>query len=1254
MRILAIRGENLASLAEPFAIEFEQEPLRSSGLFAITGETGAGKSTILDALCLALYDDFPRATAGNQKEKAPDASGEAVSATEPANILRRGAGRGFAEADFVARDGKRYRVRCDLARARGKAAGRLQKRGRSLWRIDDSGEMIEAIESGVDLVNGRIVELTDLTFDQFRRTALLAQGDFDAFLRADAKERADLLEKITGAEIYGVLSMRANKRWSDARNALAALEERAKEIGVMPDEARAAKLSELKEIDAQREALALECGGVRALLRRIETLAQARKALEEAEAARVLAEGAWNARAVERQTLEKLERVEPLRAPRQEMRRAAHALIARRDTASRALEKAEAARAALDEARKDAARAAEALASIDDEIKRLLPLWEEAAALDMRVEVKAEEVARAAEADMNARTALADKRQPLLAAKAEQEKATDRREAARAELASVAPLAAVNERRREIADWLDKRAQVGAEKREAAARLEKAFAELQRADDVKRSFDAADKADREALTQITTQLSARAAALAALDAETVAREDEALARVQETLQAMAGCAEAYEKAAGKAESADAEVKRHDLEAATLAREIEKLARAREAQAAQREEAERLGELAEAAAAASALELRAALEDGAPCPVCGGRDHPFAHSSEAARDLIESLRDKRAAARRAAAQIEKDSAAASAGEAKARALRDEAASRLEEARAATAQAARGYAALLLKAPDCGVPKEIAGACPAVAGVLQEVADKRRELAKIVAAEREMRKEIDLLRKAVEDKRLAIDTRKAEREAAENLSRNAGEARARFAEKVDGAKTRIDSLDRSLAPYLAPCDLTAGDLDRDPLGARKIVEEAGARYRTAFDALTRAEACLTELAPRIAALVADEGAASQQADRASQETAKRAAELARLQKERAGLLDGEATSAHRGRYDERRRVAGATHESARAAAADADSLWASLEAAHVGAVEEAGMAERALEAGERAYNDVLAATGFGDEAAAGLLAIPSDDATAMRRAVKNAEEAVNSARVAAAQRRQDVVDAEAAGIPEAPRETLAAREAELTGTLTSLAEQVGALRKELVTDDDARRRAAKLSSRIDADRAAFKVWDEVNAAIGSAKGDRFRSFAQSVTLEHLVALANQRLALLAPRYRLERAGEIGSLGLQIVDRDLGDERRSTRSLSGGERFLASLALALALAGLEGRDSFVDTLFIDEGFGALDAATLDVAIDALENLQGQGRKVGVISHVESMQARIAAKICVERRGGGLSRVRLRAPGLGDQTPN
>jgi DNA repair protein SbcC/Rad50 len=169
----------------------------------------------------------------------------------------------------------------------------------------------------------------------------------------------------------------------------------------------------------------------------------------------------------------------------------------------------------------------------------------------------------------------------------------------------------------------------------------------------------------------------------------------------------------------------------------------------------------------------------------------------------------------------------------------------------------------------------------------------------------------------------------------------------------------------------------------------------------------------------------------------------------------------------------------------------------------------------------------------------------------------------------------------------------------------------------------------------------------VWQAVDTAIGSATGDRFRRFVQGITLDHLLALANDHLASLSPRYRLSR-GTAFDLAINIVDRDMGDEIRTTRSLSGGERFLVSLALALALSGLEGRGTFVDTLFIDEGFGSLDAETLDVAVDALETLQGHGRRVGVVTHVAAMVERIPVQVKVEKRGSGRSVVEVCAGGV------
>ena len=158
-----------------------------------------------------------------------------------------------------------------------------------------------------------------------------------------------------------------------------------------------------------------------------------------------------------------------------------------------------------------------------------------------------------------------------------------------------------------------------------------------------------------------------------------------------------------------------------------------------------------------------------------------------------------------------------------------------------------------------------------------------------------------------------------------------------------------------------------------------------------------------------------------------------------------------------------------------------------------------------------------------------------------------------------------------------------------------------------------------------------------WAKLNKLIGSADGAKFKVIAQSYTLNLLLLHANQHLYYLSKRYKLQQVPD--TLALQVIDCDMCDEIRTVYSLSGGESFLISLALALGLSSLSSNNLKVESLFIDEGFGSLDAESLRTAMEALEQLQMQGRKIGVISHVQEMSERISVQVQVHKKVNGKS---------------
>jgi DNA repair protein SbcC/Rad50 len=206
VKILSIRLKNLASLSGEHFIDFESEPLASAGLVAIVGKTGAGKSTILDAMCLALFNKIPRLK--DSDGKLQDIDGSELLTNSPLTVLRRGTAHGFAELCFVAQDQKHYLARWELKRSREKVDGKLQSVQRYLKCLTDGTVVADKAKA----VESAIYKITQLSFEQFTRAVLLAQSEVTAFLKARDNERGELLEYLTNSSIFGKVGQLAYEK----------------------------------------------------------------------------------------------------------------------------------------------------------------------------------------------------------------------------------------------------------------------------------------------------------------------------------------------------------------------------------------------------------------------------------------------------------------------------------------------------------------------------------------------------------------------------------------------------------------------------------------------------------------------------------------------------------------------------------------------------------------------------------------------------------------------------------------------------------------------------------------------------------------------------------------------------------------------------------------------------------------------------------------------------------------------------------
>lgn len=1269
MRILAIRGANLASLEGEFALELARAPLAHAGVFPICGPTGAGKSTLLDAMCLALFDSAPRLGGRVKIGRADEEESQRITTGDPRSVLRKGAGEAYAEVDFLGRDGRPYRARWEVRRARGRASGRLQFATMRLVDLEDGRELGDGRKTDV---LAAIEERLGLTFDQFRRSVLLAQNDFAAFLDADAKERAGLLERMTGTEIYGAISREAHVRAGEERRALSALEEHERRMAVPSSSEREEheqRLRELERLVSDDEAHAREAERALAWhallegLRREESEARedherTREELALAETRRAELEAYEAARPL-LPLLEAADRASALRETRAlELARVTEERIGR----ERLREEAEAAEHA---AREEARAAEEARAEVR-------PVLTQARRLDAEREAARQRVAERERRLDDARARLeADeaRRAPLEAAlEAQRERAS----AAAAWLAEHADWGPVAQ------DWprLEPRLERLGERSAALLEAERELVEAER-----RRGEAAARRDERAAAAAEAAKAAAAAEGSWSSAAGRARAapSDALSEVRARWMERRSVLDTMLGVVGNAERAlDAE--RRQREAA--ARAVDRVARA-EAELA-RAARERSGvelQLAEAQRARDALRStldlssrRAELREGEPCPLCGALEHPFTRELPLVEGLL-SEQDARVAALTAEVRLLERLGAEATSDARAgEAARSEAeregarwTQEREEARRRYAQAAAALGGHEASGPheppwtsppqaDWGSLFGAAGgeadgplldpqALRALERAVEAAVDTLRQLDAEERVRREAEREVEVLRVAYDADRARADAAAQEAQRAADAGAALAEEAARLERAVAEVRARVREEVETLAAALGEARRSRLELEPGPLATelRAGVEA----WRTRRDEQREAEEAVRGSEPSLVALREQTLVAKRQLASAHEELEEALGALARASAARAEVLDGQDADAHERSVDARVAQArdAASRLSAESGAARTSAVeWGAREEAAREAWGDAGHEERA--SSERLARACEAVGLEVSEVRRWLGRDPEEFERARRErnALIERRERQWAVLEERARRREAHEEEGAPALgPDDTRHALT----EARRRVASSREQSSAASAWLARDDAQRAELATLHEQLRAARERLGLWDTLSKLIGSADGARFRLFAQSLTLERLLEHANHHLGQLAPRYALARVpGE--DLALMVKDRDMADEVRSVGSLSGGESFLVALGMALGLSTLGSHRASIGSLFIDEGFGSLDPASLEVVLGALDALQASGRQIGLISHVQAMVERFDTRVEVVTVAPGRSRVTV-AEGFG-----
>lgn len=1243
MKILAIRGKNLASLAGEFAVDFQLQPLASVGLFAISGPTGAGKSTLLDALCLALYDKTPRLQlAGSQGVHLRDVGKETLPPHDVRNLLRRGCAEGFAEVDFIGHDQQHYRSRWSVRRAKAKSDGKLQAAEMLFTRLTDQ----QRLGGTKTEVQKLIVEKLGLNFDQFTRAVLLAQNEFSVFLKARDDERAGLLETLTGTDEYSRLSVRAFERAKLERQSLEALDGQLAQQQPLSAEQR-------EELSARQQSIAAAVAEADKQKQSLDSYMQwheryrALQSAEQAALSDIEQRQAEQEQAQERRKQLKLvEQVQDARPLLAECDRLSADCIQRGTQLKQAGEQLELARQVENAEHLRVQQAQQQLAQAEMQQQEAAEGLSEARALDTAI-ATLQPTYRQYQQSLQTQL---EKQNKLLSELNQKQR---HQQECSVELA-------------QIEDWLAQHAELELLSKQwprwqaLFQQANNALSQSETALAQQKSHEQDLQTKQQSLAEIQGDWTAQKQAVHQAkeayqisEIEAAAYDADALTTGQVQSSRRLGYLQQAQQLYHKLAGLQAEQTQVGDQLQMLHRqrqiETENLAGSQQALPAliaAHEQSEKMLGLLRLTCSDSVEKLRANLQEDSACPVCGSKDHPYVAGRHPFQDELQVMQQEVARCLEQRKTVEQQQSRA-----------ELSIEQVDKQISAFDERLSGLQSQIQQQQAQWLQLALADELKAVepANIADWFSDE------ISQAETEQEKFNDALKAMTiaqnrrEQARQALDKAAAVQSELQEKADTIGKQCTELALRRDACSAQHQNLQQGLRQILQDLDMAfeAGDWQQawrqQPGQFEQQCQQQAQQWQSQYEQRQDLQRRLLLFGSELESLQQQVQQAEAQTQSARTAFNQLDEQLQQKQRQRALLFAGRSIVEVEAELDETVTTAKQQLQQFQQSWQQQEKELARRREAHsqLSALLEnlqhqrAGV-EQALNVWlEQCNQSGIAGRLLDLEELRALSQFDRDWIKHERQVLDTVEQALLQAQTVLNERRRQCEQHLQNREDLRALEELMQQRNELLDQLKTLQQQHADLSLQIRQDDERRQNSVSLLQARDAQSKVFDTWNKLSDLIGSSDGKKFRNIAQQITLDILLGYANRHLKDLSRRYRLERVPR--TLALQVVDQDMADEIRSVHSLSGGESFLLSLALALGLASLSSNRVKVESLFIDEGFGSLDAETLRVAMDALDSLQALGRKVGVISHVQEMTERIGTRIEVQCIASGVSRLKV-----------